>query len=284
MKKALIFTTLSIILVIGVIYAYSSNKDNNEPSEPDINNEEPIKNSDDEDEDLKADKYYLSSNLERYKAYMELHSDYSIRKIVSSVNCNIDNPYYSNIQNTDTSKGYLMIVNKYYKLSENYRNPNMVAMNLKYSYTGHSADSTVYEYFRKMADDARSAGYPIENKSSYRSYYDQRYIYNNNVSTYGVTKTDEFSARAGHSEHQTGFAIDIMIEGKEWVSENDETYTWLINNSYKYGFILRYPKDSTDLTGYSFEPWHYRYIGIDAATEVHNLGITFDEYYEVYVK
>ena len=93
-----------------------------------------------------------------------------------------------------------------------------------------------------------------------------------------MKKADTYSARAGSSEHQTGLAVDINTASSRANFQNTKEYKWLINNSYKYGFIERYPKGKTNITGYKYEPWHYRYVGIEAASIIHEKGITFEEY------
>ncbi len=233
---------------------------------------------------LLEEKYYKESNLERYLDYSSKNTSLTAKEIVTNVNCNRDHDYYTQIEETDLSKGYLIITNKYYRLKEDYKNNNMVAMNLTYSYTGHSADKLVYDYFKKMVDAASKEGIKIKNKSSYRSYYDQRYIYNNYVKDEGEENANKYSSKPGHSEHQTGLAIDVMTLDVEFIKEDSKEYNWLIDNCYKYGFILRYPKGKEDLTGYMFEPWHYRYVGIEVATYIHENDITFEEYYEYFLK
>ena len=94
----------------------------------------------------------------------------------------------------------------------------------------------------------------------------------------GIDKADTYSARAGYSEHQLGLAVDIVNGKWEYLSEKDKEYNWLINNSYKYGYILRYPRGSEYITGYVFEDWHFRYLGTDLATKVYNSNLTYDEY------
>ena len=96
-----------------------------------------------------------------------------------------------------------------------------------------------------------------------------------------VALIDSVSARPGHSEHQTGLTVDINLLSKQFDKTNE--YYWMINNSYKYGFILRYPMDKEKLTGYDYEPWHYRYVGRDVALAIHSEDITFDEYYAYYI-
>ena len=88
------------------------------------------------------------------------------------------------------------------------------------------------------------------------------------------------SARKGHSEHQTGLAVDVSdIFGEYDDFANTKEFEWMMDNAYKYGFILRYPKYKTDITGFKYEPWHYRYIGIDMAKYLYNNNLTLEEYY-----
>lgn len=114
--------------------------------------------------------------------------------------------------------------------------------------------------------------------SGYRSYNYQVTVYNGYVSSMGKSEADKISARPGHSEHQTGLAADV--EPANHSCELDVCFAnttegiWLAANAYKYGFIIRYPADKTTVTGYSFEPWHIRYVGTLLATEMHDQGIT----------
>ena len=128
-------------------------------------------------------------------------------------------------------------------------------------------------------------GYKLIVNSSYRSYEEQKEIYDKYSSWYGEDDADKKAARAGYSEHQTGLAVDIQSycsQKKEF--DECEEFTWLTNNAYKYGFILRYPKNKEYLTGYNYEPWHYRYVGKKVSKYIHDNNITFDEYYAYYVK
>jgi LAS superfamily LD-carboxypeptidase LdcB len=127
-------------------------------------------------------------------------------------------------------------------------------------------------------------GYNIVISSSYREYADQKELYDRRKKDKGEKEADKFAARPGHSEHQLGLAIDLDLYGKTYEKfEDTEEYAWLLENCYKYGFILRYPKDKEDITGYSFESWHYRYVGKEVAKYIHENNITFDEYYEYYL-
>ena len=135
--------------------------------------------------------------------------------------------------------------------------------------------------FKKMSDAAKKEGLKIYNVSGYRSYDTQEYLYNNYVSRDGKEKADTYSARAGTSEHQTGLATDINSVSSKF--ENTKEFKWLKDNAHKYGFILRYPKGKEHITGYMYEPWHYRYVGKDVAKIIYENDFTYEEYYVNYV-
>ena len=136
------------------------------------------------------------------------------------------------------------------------------------------------EAFEQMASDAKKESLSIIAMSAYRSYDYQVNLYNNYTKTDGKEKADTYSGRPGYSEHQTGLAVDVY-NGKTKYTEfhNTKEFTWMQNNGYKYGFILRFPKDKTKETGYEYESWHYRYVGVDIATYIHNNNLCYEEYY-----
>lgn len=220
---------------------------------------------------------YLERFYERYLAYKKKHADYSDDKVITYVNIGLDREFYSNIQETDMSDGILVICNKYYILKKNYV-PDLVSLD---GYGGGQMQREAATYFKKMVDAAKKDGYTLKNVSAYRSYNTQNSLYNNYVSQDGRIKADTYSARPGSSEHQTGLASDI-----NWVSnsfENSNEFKWLTNNAHKYGFILRYPKGKTYITGYMFEPWHYRYVGSEVAKYIYEHDITYEEYYATFI-
>ena len=136
----------------------------------------------------------------------------------------------------------------------------------------------------ELIDAAKEAGYRFSIASDYRSYGQQLSLYNGAVSRLGPDQQD--TAKPGYSEHQTGRAVDLTWAaagyGLSTGMEDDDEYIWLQENSYKYGFVLRYPNGSTDITGYYFEPWHYRYIGVELATAYHESGMeTLDEFLSI---
>jgi len=121
--------------------------------------------------------------------------------------------------------------------------------------------------------------------SGYRSYAAQRYIYNNYLSYDPQDVVDTYSARPGHSEHQSGLAMDILSasSANAPLPYYKEVFDWLSENAWEYGFILRYPAEKTEITGYKFEPWHYRYVGKELAETLYNGGewITMEEYFGI---
>ena len=140
---------------------------------------------------------------------------------------------------------------------------------------------TNHEKYEQMAKAARKEGLSMLAVSTYRTESYQRGLYNNKVATAGKVYADNYSARPGHSEHQTGMAIDIG--STEGVFEYTPEFKWLQKHAHEYGFILRYMKGKEWITGYSYEPWHYRYVGVDVAKIIHDEGITYEEYYAKYI-
>ena len=129
-----------------------------------------------------------------------------------------------------------------------------------------------------MKDAAKKDGVSLKVISGFRSYNTQKYLYNNYVKADGKSAADRYSARPGHSEHQTGLAADINKISYTWGDTKEGK--WLNDNCYKYGFVIRYTKDGESKTGYKFEPWHIRYLGVDVAKKLYNNGnwITLEEY------
>ena len=135
----------------------------------------------------------------------------------------------------------------------------------------------IYDAFIEMADDAEEEDLKLVINEAYRSYEDQKEIYD--------ASGDKIAAKPGHSEHNASLAIDIITpEYDDEDFDKSKEYAWLLKNSYKYGFILRYPKDKENITGYDYEPWHFRYLGKDLATKVFKSGLTYDEYYAYYIE
>lgn len=233
--------------------------------------------------------YFDEDKLSRYIDYAnkEVSSDNetdvvinNYEDIVTFVNIGLDKNYYSNDINLTGKEAdnIDVIVNKYYKLPSDYEPTDLVTMSSDYATGDKKLRKAAAEQFMKMADDMAREKLKIYAGSTYRSYSYQEGLYNRYVKQDGFVKAETYSARAGYSEHQLGLAIDIVNGKWEYLSENDAEYDWLINNSYKYGYILRYPKGKEYITGYMFEDWHFRYLGVELATKVYDSKLTYDEY------
>ena len=155
---------------------------------------------------------------------------------------------------------------------------------------GTSLTSTTKNAFNKMQAAAKLDGINIYIASGFRSYQTQNRLYNNYVARDGKAKADTYSARPGHSEHQSGLAFDICshdLDGQNACInsnfDNTDQAKWLAQNAYKYGFILRYPKGKTNETGYKYESWHFRYVGTDLSTKLYNNGdwLTMENYFGI---
>ena len=160
----------------------------------------------------------------------------------------------------------VLVVNKTYPLPEDY---------------GNGLTSTTTNAFYEMQAASKLENLNIYLSSGFRSYSTQDRIYNNYVARDGNQMADTYSARPGHSEHQTGLAFDVN-QINDTFNDSAEA-KWLANNCYKYGFILRYPQGKEDITGYKYESWHFRYVGVDLATKLYNNGdwITLEEYFGI---
>lgn len=232
------------------------------------------------------EKYFLIKNLDKYIAYSDKNPEISLTEVIALVNVHRDQNYYENMEITDTSKGNTMLVNKYNALSKDYEVEDLKTISKTYSYGDNKKlNKEAYDAFISLADDAKKEGYTILIVSSYRTYQDQEDVWKDYKASFGTKKADAYAARAGSSEHETGLAIDVAdYNDKNDKFEATESFKWMQTNAHKYGYILRYPKDKENITGYSYEAWHYRYVGIDTATKVYNEDITYDEYYEYYLK
>ena len=140
----------------------------------------------------------------------------------------------------------------------------------------------IYPYVQKMIENAKQEGVEIIVDSGYRSYNYQQKVLDKLIEEVGDAAYQKV-ALPGASEHQTGLAFDIAYYRNgvfdDDVKEEDKEAIWLANNSYKYGFVLRYPKGKEEITGFQFEPWHFRFVGLELAKELFDEGITLDEYY-----
>lgn len=137
----------------------------------------------------------------------------------------------------------------------------------------------------KMFAAAKKEGVTLNAVSGFRSGERQKVLYNNYVARDGKAAADQYSARPGHSEHQTGLTFDISApsvgNGLTAALGDTKEGKWIANNAAKYGFIVRYDRGFQSRTGYTYEPWHIRYVGVDVATQIKNNGQTLEEYMKV---
>ncbi len=186
----------------------------------------------------------------------------------------MNNSYKKNYNSNDI----LILVNKNNILDKNYIPSDLEKIDNNYSigtkYLRHEAK----ENFEKLCIDAEKNNLNIKAESTYRNYEYQAKLYNNYVKQYGVEYADKTSAKAGCSEHQTGLAVDVRGSNGDYnLFEKSKEFKWMLNNCYKYGFILRYLENKTPITGYKYEPWHYRYVG-KIAKIIMQQKITLEEY------
>jgi len=191
------------------------------------------------------------------------------------------NTFSQNIHNTGSQEWNLILVNYNHPIPKNYD------IELTELSNGRRVDSRMYPYLQKMFDQMRSEGiYPIVGEG-YRTADEQEQMMKDKIEAYineGYSKktakklAKTIVAAVGTSEHQLGLAVDINAD--KTLSTNDDVYTWLADHAYQYGFILRYPADKTKLTGIGYEPWHYRYVGKNAAKEIFTQGLCLEEYIE----
>lgn len=175
----------------------------------------------------------------------------------------------------------LIVVNRWNEIPEEY------VVDLIELSNGQKVDSRIYPALQEMFDAARAEGiYPIVGEG-YRTAEEQQKILDDKIQAYineGYSRAraektaKEWVALPGTSEHQLGIAVDINADKSK--CSNDKVYEWLAENAYKYGFILRYPAGKQEITGTSYEPWHYRYVGVEAAQEIYERQICLEEYFE----
>ncbi|MGG7058631.1 M15 family metallopeptidase [Clostridium nigeriense] len=215
---------------------------------------------------------FKEKNYKQAKSKLDELSNY-INETKKNVNLRSINEKYEEKSSEDASLreptyiNGILIANKEYGLPDDFA-------------PGESAEAR--EAFEEMKTDAAKEGIYLNAFSTYRSYWSQYTLYNNYVSNYGQDSADTFSAKPGFSEHQTGLAFDIGGVDRSLWAEEDFKYTdeakWLKENCTKYGFILRYPEGKEWITGYMYESWHFRYIGVENSKNFENSDLTLEEY------
>ena len=176
-----------------------------------------------------------------------------------------------------------MLVNKHFKLNEKFEPENLVKINERYaSEKNMKLNKEAYNAFIEMYNSAEKENLGLVINSAYRSYQDQVDINDLYLKYYGQNYVDKYVAKPGFSEHQTGLSFDIGSTTSNVFAKSKE-YPWMLENSYKYGFIQRFPSEYENMTGFRFESWHFRYVGKKIAKEIHENKMSYEEYYARYV-
>lgn len=271
--KVLVFVTFLMIIIGGIVvggkYIYDKYNDfslrNSKKNEKRNNN-----TSENNDENINETTVSLEkapTNLSEYQSLED--GEYLTSK-----------GYTLKIENGVASVDGHLIVNKTYSVPEWYK-PNNPFVDITGERCNSCIEKEVMDAFKLMESDATSIGLNIYLSSGYRSYSYQIRLYNNYTSVSGVEKADTYSARAGHSEHQTGLCFDLNSINDSFA--NTDEGRWINENAHLYGFIIRYPKGKESITGYQYESWHLRYVGVDLANKLYNNGdwITMEEYFGI---
>ena len=179
-----------------------------------------------------------------------------------------------------------ILVNRTHPLDSSYVPEDLIPVNIPFAYSAD--DQRNYLSFpagkalESLFEDASDAGLHLIGVSGYRSFDRQKMIYEQNLAVKGPEQTNLYSAMPGQSEHQTGLAIDIstpsVFSALTTDFENTPEGQWLFENAHRYGFILRYPAGKEHITGYAYEPWHFRYVGIPLASYMKKMNLTLEEY------
>lgn len=216
-----------------------------------------------------------------YAAFFNEHPTLTPERVVLYVNMGLQYDFYERIIYVADSYAYNVLINKSFRNAASFSPSDLVAVA-----PGHYLRQSAATAFLAMQADMEAAGLPIVPRSAYRSYQTQRELFDRNVANMGQAWADMWNARPGHSEHQLGLAIDVLHPGQAGVSlgaanfEQTPQYTWMLQNAHGFGFILSYPEAYTHITGYAYEPWHWRYVGEATATYMFTHGIpTLDHYW-----
>ena len=262
MNKKIALITLTIFLIILSLFIFKGEK-KTEKKEVDKNVNYP---------------FYKEELKNAYQEYQN-KTNLPYKKVIIDVNIGLNKPFYTDTKRINNPNSPYVLVNKYHYLDKDFV-PNDLVETKDYAKTSLLMQKIAYENFKEMANDAKKENLNIRIVSAYRSYSYQENLYNNYLKADSQEIVDTYSARAGYSEHQTGLAVDIdnIIKNYNQFHLTKE-FDWMQRNAYKYGFILRYPLGKENITGYKYEPWHYRYIGKTIAKYIHDNDLTYDEYY-----
>lgn len=224
---------------------------------------------------------YQPQNLHQY--YYAYLDNNSYIYALNSVNC--PDFYNDEIKTASLSIDGLILVNRKFYLEKNYVPNNLIKVSgvsyIKRENETMMIEKNTFDMYQQMEISAKQHNLNLVLFSAYRSYEKQLSLW-----TPSRVTGDKYLALPGFSEHQTGLAVDIGTtdSGLTLYFENTEAFQFLKKEAHKYGFILRYPKDKTDITGYAYEPWHFRYVGVEIATKIYEEDLTLEEYFFKYLE
>lgn len=280
MKKLILFIMLILTSCVGKTSPIINN-----PTSHDLFTNDEINYIQDNNIDIdNLNKYlkYKTFNLYKYFDYEKIRIDYNYTHL-ESINF-YNNPNYFKFYQAPKLAPFLntsiVLINKSHYIERNFKPKNLVdIVNYNVDYIKRENENIllvkeVLEHYQQLYEDAKKQGYLFVVYSGYRSYDKQEHLF------YNVNnENDSISAVPGFSEHHSGYAVDISTidHGLTNYLEDSKEYNWLKNNCYKYGFILRFPKGKENITGYLYEPWHYRYVGHIAA-DIMNKDLTLEEF------
>lgn len=239
-----------------------------------ISKENPDLAESEEDSAFQEVAYYRDFYEDRYKDCQARYTQWSHEEVVRWVNMGLDKPFYEGAECIEDVEALPLLVNKYHYLPEDYTPKDMV-----YWQSGEQLGTAAASAFLRLQSGAREVGHQIDITTAYRSISRQESLYQTLVAQGSVETADKQAARPGYSEHHTGNALDIYAINEEGSFAQTAAYRWLADNSWQYGYIIRYPQGKEEITGYQFEPWHITYVGEETAQIMHEQGIeTLEEY------
>ena len=226
--------------------------------------------------------YAKLDNYDRYVAYSDDTGEDEDTTVLF-VNLDLDREDYQDSTLVDKFS-IDMLINKHRYLSEDFVPDDLITIDSNYASSDDLQCSRIaFNAFKEMSDEAEKEDFHLIINSAYRSYQDQVDLSEYYKKTYGENYVTKYVARAGYSEHQTGLALDIGSRTSN-VFANSKEYTWMQDNAYKYGFIYRYTKKYEGITGFRHEVWHYRYVGRDIATYIHEHNdMSLEEYWAIFL-
>lgn len=227
------------------------------------------------------------NNESENKTLEENISSSDVYAVNLSKNPRIFNNFYNDIIGAYNLDKMTALVNKNYKLPEDYKPTDLVVLDVAYSNEVLGESQTMLRkeaaiHAEKMFAQAKREGVILLARSGFRSYRTQEQLYLDYVNRDGSEAADTYSARAGHSEHQLGLALDITSDSvnRELTTDFGKTEEgrWLQNHAHEFGFIIRFPQGKEHLTGFQYEPWHVRYVGVDVAKEIYENDWLLEDY------